>query len=178
MGCGCNKNQPNNSPEFKPETPAQETQNIFSKKIGMIQSFATALASRGLNNTKVNKATKQLRVLSCFGNQHLGGQLPPCEHLKQSTTPGKHFCGGCGCGDKPRTWLMAEGGEYSKLDYPRLNCPLNMPGFSNYQPSKPDEANEPITRRFYIENIPVNDVMNIPVTLPEKQEEQQPPPVP
>lgn len=176
MGCGCNKNQQNNTPEFKQETPVEQTKNIFSKKIGMIQSFATALASRGFADNKVNKATKQLRVLSCFGNQHTGGQLPPCEHLKESTTSGKHFCGGCGCGDKPRTWLMAQGEEYSKLDYPRLNCPLQMPGFANYQPSKPDEANSPITRRYYIENIPVNEVMNIPVSLPEKKEQDQQPP--
>jgi len=165
MGCGCNKNK--NNPEFKPQQ--QTPQGILSKKLGMVQSFATAMASRGLSNNKVNKATKQLRVLSCFGNKHLGGELPPCEHLKESQTPGKHYCGGCGCGDKPATWLMAEGDNYSKLDYPKLNCPLNMPGFSNYQNSKPEEAKEPVTRRHYIENIDFNKVLNIPVSLPEKQ---------
>jgi hypothetical protein len=178
MGCGCNKNKQNNEqsgPEFKSETNTQQTQNILSRKIGMIQSFATALTSRGLSNNKVNKPTKQLRVLSCFGNKHLGGELPPCEHLKESSTPGKHFCGGCGCGDKPHTWLMSEGQEYSKLDYPKLVCPLNMPGFTNYQPSKPDEAQEPITRRYYIENLDYNIVANVPVTLPETP---PPPPTP
>jgi hypothetical protein len=172
MGCGCNKNKQNGGPEFRKEEPVQDPKNIFAKKLGMVQSFASALASRGFADNKVNKATKQLRVLSCFGNQHLGGELPPCEHLKESVTPGKHYCGGCGCGDKPRTWLMAEGEEYSKLDYPRLACPLNMPGFSNYQPSKPDESNEPVTRRYYIENIEVSQVMNVPVTLPEAKQPQ------
>lgn len=171
MGCGCNKNK---NPEFKNQEPPANPQNIFSKKLGMVQSFATALASRGFGNNKVNKATKQLRVLSCFGNKHLGGELPPCEHLKESSTPGKHFCGGCGCGDKPGTWLMAEGENYSKLDYPKLNCPLNMPGFTNYQPSKPDEAQEPVTRRHYIENIDYNEVIKITVSLPE-QKPQEPP---
>lgn len=174
MGCACNKNKDNN-PEFRPQEPQKEVQGILSKKIGMVQSFATALASRGFGNNKVNQATKQLRVLSCFGNQHLGGELPPCEHLKESSTPGKHFCGGCGCGDKPHTWLMADGDAYSKLDYPRLNCPLNMPGFTNYQPSQPDEAIPPVTRRHYIENIDYNEVAKIPVTLPEQQAPPQQP---
>jgi hypothetical protein len=177
MGCGCNKNRQNN-PEFRKEQNPEDLKNILSRKLGMVQSFATALTSRGLNNNKVNKSTKQLRVLSCFGNQHLGGELPPCEHLKESTTPGKHFCGGCGCGDKPHTWLMAQGEEYSKLDYPKLNCPLNMPGFTNYMPSKPDESKEPITRRYYIENVAYEKVAEIPVTLPEKKTPDTQPPSP
>ena len=172
MGCGCNKNNKSNGPEFRTqEIPEQK--NPLTRKLGMVQSFATAIASRGIVNNKVNKATKQLRVLSCFGNKDRGGELPPCEYLKDSSTPGKHFCGGCGCGDKPRTWLMAQGEEYSKLDYPKLNCPLNMPGFSNYEPSKPDEANEPITRRYYIENMSFNAVMNVPVTTPDQNTQQQ-----
>ena len=168
--------------KVEPET-AEETKTEFRKrevvtpeslkeqlgrKLGMVQSFAQAIASRGLLYNKINKPTKQLRVLSCFGNTDKGGQLPPCEYLRNSSNPGKHFCGGCGCGDKPHTWLMAEGQEYSKLDYPKLQCPLNMPGFANYEPSKPDEANSPITRRYYIENIDYKEVDNIPVSLPEK----------
>lgn len=171
MGCGCNKNK---NPEFRKEENPQDLKNVLTKKIGMVQSFATALASRGLSNNRVNKATKQLRVLSCFGNQNTGGELPPCEYLKESTTEGKHFCGGCGCGDKPHTWLMAGNDTYSKLDYPKLNCPLQMPGFTNYQQSKPDESQEPVTRRYYIENIDYNKVMEISVTLPEKQETEPP----
>ena len=145
----------------------------LGRKLGMVQSFASAIASRGFNNAKINRPTKQLRVLSCFGTNKDGGVLPQCEYLRNSSTPGKHFCGGCGCGDKPHTWLMAEGEEYSKLDYPRLNCPLKMPGFSNYEPSQPEEAVIPITRRYFIENIDYREVDKIPVTLPEKE---QPPP--
>ena len=117
----------------------------------MVQSFAMALASRGLKNNKINKATKQLRVLSCFGNENVGGILPRCDHLKESETgEGKHYCGACGCGDREGTWLVAESEKYSKLDYPKVSCPLMMPGFTNYRPSLPDESNLPITRKYYM----------------------------
>jgi hypothetical protein len=167
MSCGCNKNK-QNGPEFRQE-PTPQT-SIF-KKIGMVQSFASALASRGISDNKIPQSGKQLRVLSCFGNQNTGGELTPCQHLKESSTPGKHFCGGCGCGDKPHTWLMADEQTYSKLDYPKLNCPLNMPGFTNYKPSNPDEANEPISRKYYIENIDYAQIASISVSTPEKQPE-------
>lgn len=149
---------------------AKSIKEQIGKKLSMVQSFASAIASRGLANNRINKPIKQLRVLSCFGNQAQGGQLPPCEYLKDSTTmPGKHFCGGCGCGDKPHTWLVAEGEQYSKLDYPRLNCPLKMPGFTNYEPSKPEEAGPNPSRRNYIENINYSEIEKISVTLPEME---------
>jgi hypothetical protein len=175
MGCGCNKNK--NSTEFRKQeqtNTTQESNNPIKRGLSMAKGFATAIASRGFTDNKVNKPTKQLRVLSCFGNSHRGGELTPCEHLKDSKTEGKHFCGGCGCGDKPMTWLMSQGEEYSKLDYPKLNCPLNMPGFTNYTPSLPDEANEPITRKYYIENIDFNEVLKTPVSLPQFKPQPQP----
>jgi hypothetical protein len=174
MGCGCkNKNNGNNDEARK---TAEEmlfrkaevtTQTGLSKKLTMMQSFASAITSRGLNNEKVTKPMKQLRVLSCFGNKSEGGVLPPCEHLKESKTPGKFYCGGCGCGDRKGTWLVGEGEEYSKLDYPRLNCPLQMPGFTNYETSKPDEAIAPVTRRHYIEQLSYKDIDNISVSVHE-----------
>jgi hypothetical protein len=187
MGCNCNKNKQNNTtpqevknaqqaqptpaPEFRKQT-IQE-QSMVKKKMSMLQSFATAIASRGIQDNKVQKPVKQLRVLSCFGNQAQGGVLPPCEHLKESSTPGKFFCGGCGCGDREGTWLVSDGDKYSKLDYPKLQCPLAMPGFSNYQQSKEDEGVEPVTRRWYIENkMSYNEMQNIEVSLHE------PPPAP
>lgn len=158
--------------ENKKERPVQNKENLEKQAgkpgaLSMMKSFAMSMASRGLKNKKVPKAEKQLRVLSCFGNTHTGGELPPCEYLKESTTEGKHYCGGCGCGDRKGTWLVADGDEYSKLDYPRLSCPLQMPGFTNYDPSKPDEAEEPVTRRYYIENIDYKDLEKVSVTTPE-----------
>ena len=154
------------------KTPKQTKENIEKQTgkpgaLSMMKSFAMSMASRGLRNNKVAKAEKQLRVLSCIGNENIGGELPPCEYLRESVTEGKFYCGGCGCGDKKGTWLVSDGEEYSKLDYPRLNCPLQMPGFTNYQPSTPDEAVEPVTRRYYIENIEYEDLQRVSVTTPE-----------
>jgi hypothetical protein len=63
--------------------------------------------------------------------------------------------------------LVANGTDYSKLDYPKLNCPINMPGFTNYVPSKPDESIPPITRKYFIENIEFDGLNKMPVTLPD-----------
>jgi len=143
----------------------------------MIQSFASAMASRGLTDNKVHKAEKQLRVLSCFGNKHTGGVLPPCEHLRKSEVQeGQYYCGACGCGDKKMTWLLAKGDEYSKLDYPKLHCPLAMPGFSNYKESEDHEAIPPITRKHYIENMDYQQVASVEVSLPEMPVQPEQPP--
>jgi len=156
------------------KVPADPNKRGLKKKLSMIQSFASALASRNLNNQKANKPIKQLRVLSCFGNQGSGGLLPPCEHLLESKTEeGKHYCGACGCGDTKRTWLIQEADEYSKLDYPKVACPLNMPGFTNYIVSTPDEADEPITRKYYIENVDYEVIEKIPVKLGKEAEPEE-----
>jgi hypothetical protein len=140
----------------------------FKEKLGMMKNFASAVVSRGFNNKKIDEATKQLRVLSCFGDNK---ELPACEYLKNSKTgDGKHYCGGCGCGDKKGTWLVSDGEQYSKLDYPKLHCPLDMPGFANYEESKPNESVEPITRRYYIENMSPEEMKDISVSLPEPPE--------
>jgi hypothetical protein len=68
--------------------------------------------------------------------------------------------------------LLAEGDEYSKLDYPRLACPLKMPGFSNYEKSKPDESEPPITRKYYMEQMSYKDIEKVNVSSHE------PPPTP
>ena len=152
---------------------SEEKKSVLKKGIGMVQSYASAIASRGISNTKVEMTTKQLRVISCFGNEHLGGELPPCQYLTQSDHPGKHYCGGCGCGDRSATWLIAEGEAYSKLDHPKLSCPLGMPGFTDYKTSDNNEAVEPITRKFYIENMPYEEIQKVSVTINEKQQESE-----
>ena len=156
-------NPPSVQPEFKERT-VEKTSTIL-KNLQMAQSFISAIASRGAADNKVNVPLKQLRVMSCFGNKDRGGQLPPCEFLRKSKTIGKFFCGGCGCGDKPLTWLMGIGEEYSKLDYPKLSCPLQMPGFSNYKQSGPEEAIMPITRRHYVENINYSELEQVQVSI-------------
>ena len=125
--------------------------------------FAMTIASRGLAGKKIDLPTKQLRYLSCYGN----GEIKPCKNLKKSDHSNFYYCNGCGCGDHPHTWLIKNKGEYSKLDYPKLNCPITMPGFTNYAPSKPDESISPITRKYFIENIDFEDLNKMPVTLPE-----------
>jgi len=155
----------NMTQEFK-SREIQST-NPITKGFGMATSFISAIASKGINSEKVNVPLKQLRVISCFGNKDTGGVLPPCEYLQKSATPGKFFCGGCGCGDKPLTWLNGTSNEYSKLDYPKLSCPLQMPGFSNYKESTPEESISPMTRRAYIEKMKLEELTIIPVTSPE-----------
>jgi hypothetical protein len=145
--------------QFRTQEPAKPENSEIKKKLSMMQSFASAITSRGLKNEKVTKPIKQLRVLSCFGDKNQGG---------------------CGCGDRAGTWLMSEADKYSKLDYPRLSCPLQMPGFTNYEKSKPDEAISPITRRYYIENYPYEKLETIKVNTfeppppPQKKQENKP----
>ena len=113
-------------------------------------------------------------MLSCFGNEDGGGELPPCEYLQQSEVdPTKHICGGCGCGDRKQTFLVAEAEEYGKLDYPKLACPLQMPGFTNYLVSTSDESEEPVTRKYYIENIDYENIQKLNVEI-GTEEEQNP----
>ena len=158
--------------EFRKEEQAESNKGV-TKKISMVQSFAMALASRGLTNKKINKATKQLRVLSCMGNRESGGILPPCDHLMDSETEGKKYCGACGCGDREGTWLIAEADKYSKLDYPKVACPLQMPGFTNYAPSRPDESEEPITRKYYIEQVDYSILERVNVVIGEEEEKNE-----
>lgn len=105
---------------------------MFNKMV----MLAASLASRGLKGIKTDIKTKQLRVLSCFGDENISA----CPYLKNSKKEGQFYCDKCGCGDRKHTWLIKESGEYSKLDYPTLNCPIKMPGFSNYDPNYYDKA--------------------------------------
>ena len=138
---------------------------MFNKMI----MFAASLASRGMGNKKTDLQTKQLRVLSCFGGLEV---TTPCPYLKESSVePQKYFCNKCGCGDKKYTWLMQNDKEYSKLDYPILNCPLKMPGFSNYDPNyKPAEIKD---RKEQIEKIDPENLQYIQVTLGASEEKER-----
>ena len=100
--------------------------------IKRIMMLAASIASRGFANKSVDLPTKQLRVLSCYGNNK---DINPCPYLKKSKSSPFFYCSGCGCGDHKHTWLVRGKDEYSKLDYPTLNCPMKMPGFTNYDPN-------------------------------------------
>lgn len=152
----------------KPVTE-QPVNNELSKPniLSMIQSYAMSVASKGFFDKKTDKPTKQLRVLSCFGNENSGGTLPQCPNLKPSSTEGKFYCGACGCGDRKQTWLNGNDTEYTKLDFPKVNCPLKMPGFTNYEPSSPIEMKDSNSRKNYIENINFDCLENVNITTPE-----------
>jgi len=154
-----------NDPDSGKPNLDKEVQNIMKRGFSMLQSFAKSVASRGITNKKADVAVKQLRVLSCFGDESIGGNIERCMELRQSSTPGKFYCGKCGCGDKPRTWLLSTGEDYSKLDYPKLSCPLQMPGFTNYETHTKKGS-----RKYDIEKYSVDDLANIPVSSPDPPE--------
>lgn len=133
--------------------------------IKQIALFAMAIASRGIFNKRIDLPTKQLRYVSCFGLE----DIEPCPNLRKSNHSEYHYCNGCGCGDHEHTWLQRKDGEYSKLDYPSLSCPLKMPGFTNYDPNDPTEANE---RKRKIENLDPQKLqfVNITISIDEEKE--------
>ena len=45
-----------------------------------------------------------------------------------------------------------------------------MPGFTNYVVSTSDEAEEPVTRKHYIENIEYDDIRNVPVVIGKEKQ--------
>jgi hypothetical protein len=129
--------------------------------------FALSIASRGLKNHKTDLPTKQLRYISCYGN----GIIPPCKFLNKSKNSEHYYCGKCGCGDHKHTWLVREAGEYSKLDYPVISCPLKMPGFSNYDPNFYDK--EDGQRKRNIENLNPSTVELVQITVNHSEENER-----
>ena len=125
-----------------------------------------AIASRGLKNNKTNLDIKKLRYISCFGIKNIG----PCTHLTKSDKSNFFYCGGCGCGDNSNTWLIQEDGVYSKLDYPNLQCPLKMPGFSNYDPNSPKLD---LPRKKLIESLEPEDFKLVNITVSANKEKEK-----
>jgi hypothetical protein len=163
-GCNCNcKSKKSFDSKFSTKRKSiKKVTNPFTK----IQLYAKSLASRRFSNKRTDKATKQLRYLSCFGDASIGGQLKPCEELQDSKTEGKFYCGACGCGDRKATWLEAESDHYSKLDYPVLSCPLKMPGFSDYDGSDSKQN----IRKNIIENYDLNKLVQIQVSVKDTEQ--------
>jgi hypothetical protein len=128
-----------------------QQKNIIEKA----SSLASSLASRGIKNKKTEKETKQLRQLSCHGDGT--DALPPCSQRKDSQNfANSFFCGACGCGDRQGTQLAdltINGKEnYGKLDYPKVWCPLNMPGFQPYKPTTEEPIEVQNNRKKIIES--------------------------
>ena len=99
--------------------------------LSMIGSYLKAKWSKGIGNKRADVSTKDIRLLSCFGD---GKDIPVCPGLMPSQEQaGKFYCGECGCGDRRATWLNTDEREYGKLDHPYLSCPRKMPGFSDYE---------------------------------------------
>jgi hypothetical protein len=131
-------------------------EKIEQQKPGFLKkaaTFAESVISKGLNNNKSDVPEKQLRTFSCHGDTNT--KLPPCsERMNSEKFPGSFYCGACGCGDKEMTLLnnrKLENGQdsYSKLDFPKVHCPLAMPGFTNYKPSESGVSENP--RKIFIE---------------------------
>ncbi len=117
--------------------------------LGMVSNYVKAKWSKGLTDKKVDVSTKDIRLLSCFGN---GDDIPVCPGLRPSDRKmGKFYCGECGCGDKATTWLNGTEEEYTKLDHPYLSCPRRMPGFSDYEPANKISEDFAEKRKMVIE---------------------------
>lgn len=130
-----------------------------------IMSFAMSVASRGLADKVIDLPTKKLRYISCFGLD----DISPCQNLEKSSKSDYQYCSACKCGDHPHTWLQKGEGEYSKLDYPFLKCPLSMPGFSNYDPNNPKDSLE---RKKQIESLNPEklNLVNLTVSVDKEKE--------
>jgi hypothetical protein len=98
------------------------------------KSYGKSIHSRGFINHRASENVIKLRTLSCHGDD----EIEPCPKRQKSTKhDGRFICGGCGCGDKKRNFLnRINEEEYTKIDYPYVECPLQMPGFSNYYKAK------------------------------------------
>jgi len=134
--------------------------------ITKIMAFALYIASLCFKNYKINLDIKKLRYISCYGFEEIG----KCSNLKKSEKSEFYYCNGCGCGDHPHTWLIREENEYSKLDYPYLDCPYKMPGFSNYDPNSPKED---LKRKKDIEKLDPQKFKFIDLTLSVNEEKQK-----
>ena len=106
--------------------------------LNMISNYVKAKWSKGIGGKKVDITTKDIRLLSCFGN---GEGISVCPGLRPSEkSMGKFICGECGCGDGEGKYLNEDEGKYAKLDHPYLSCPRKMPGFTDYVPATDEDA--------------------------------------
>lgn len=107
--------------------------------VATMTSFTRSMASRGVLDRRCSDEDRNLRNISCFGVSLTGEVLkPPCPWVAKSPS-GYHYCSACGCGDRkvarlddpPSDKPKDPGTSYVKLDYPYLECPRRLAGFSN-----------------------------------------------
>lgn len=81
------------------------------------QEFLTTITSR-VTDEPITPEVLAARQKACFGDE----TQVKCEKLTQWN--GHFYCGACGCGHNPLAILDGKEGEYTKLHYPKLKCPL------------------------------------------------------
>ena len=156
---GWSKGTPKQRPAPPPTPPATPAvTSVPASIIDQAKSLVDAYMSRGITQDKrCDEETKKVRLASCHGSAADG--IAPCQYRKNSSAEeGRFYCGECGCGDRKATWLNAKTPEdYTKLDFPRVVCPLNMPGFTNYTPSDQETVERSMkydfTRKRQIEKL-------------------------
>ena len=93
--------------------------------LNMISNYLKAKVSKGISNKKVDITTKDIRLLSCFGN---GEDISVCPGLRPSEKEmGKFICGECGCGDGEGKYLNEDEGKYAKLENLKCILPAKPP---------------------------------------------------
>jgi hypothetical protein len=121
------------APKAAPAPTPPPTPNLVSSILDKTKSVVDSYMSRGITQDKrADEETKLKRIISCHGDANAG--IPPCPYRGDSKAEeGRYYCLECGCGDRQATWLNAKTpDDYTKLDFPRVVCPLQMPGFTNY----------------------------------------------
>lgn len=124
--------------------PVESARKRFIRRVALYLrspvSFFLSIKSRGLMNQRASKEKRDERFLSCHGD---GKNIAPC-HKRSYTEKqgGFHYCRGCGCGPREQARLSSTGStagnpiirddDYTKLDYPYLECPERRAGFSNH----------------------------------------------
>lgn len=113
----------------------------ITDKLKKIKEFTDSMISRGLWDAKAHEDIIDLRDISCHGSEDLA--IPACaERVESKKFANSFYCGACSCGDYSHTQLSKiSDTHYSKLEYPRVNCPKKMPGFTNYVPLTISENN-------------------------------------
>ena len=119
-----------NHPEFLFSMTRKTRWDAVKYTWDMAHALVLSMASRGITSKKVELTIKGQRQKSCFGDE----TQAPCPALQKSKSTGRHFCNDCGCGESHMTYLDGDPSDYTKLDYPYLECPRAREGFSNHKP--------------------------------------------